>query len=1066
MLYPRSGELRLDPELFRHPGKEYRGTPFWAWNTKITKTQIENTLSELKEMGMGGAHIHSRTGLDVPYLSEEFMDLVKYTHDYAKDKDMLTWLYDEDRWPSGAAGGLVTRDEKYRIRFLVFSSEELSEDGNREEDSLDSSARAVRGNSRSFLAKYEVLLKRGYLEDYRKIDKHQECSEGYDAWYAYLEISGNNAWFNNEAYLNTLDSAAVKCFLDVTHEAYHRELGDSFGGSIPAIFTDEPQFSHKTMLNFAEDKITLTIPYTDDFEVTYKKSYGTSFLNHLPEIFWDLPGLEISIHRYRYHDHVCERFTEAFADTIGKWCREHNILLTGHMMEEPTLHSQTAALGEAMRSYRSFGLPGIDMLCDRRELTTAKQAQSAVHQYNCPGVMSEIYGVTNWDFDFRGHKLAGDWQAALGVTVRVHHLTWTSMDGEAKRDYPAPIGYQSPWYKEYSLIENYFARINTALTRGKPLVRVGVIHPIESYWLYWGTREHTEGIRGEMDRSFQQLVSWLLYGLIDFDFIAESLLPQLQPEEKANLSEGFLVGAMEYDVVLVPNCVTLRKTTLDRLRAFVKRGGRVIFTGKTPTHIDAVRSVELEEFIAMCKWIEFTENEILTSLIPYRTLEVRTVQGTRTNNLLYQMRTDGDGRWLFISHSEKMLNPDLPNREELIISLQGSWKLIKYDAFTGETCSFECSYGDGKTYWKETVYDHDALLYYLEPYMKESVVEVLYEATAKDILPSDNKDSLEQGADDHKEIKLMSLSNLSKVPVTLSEPNVLVLDIAEYRFDEGPWQEAEELLRIDNLFREKLGYPIRTEAYAQPWLRKEKPSPEHQLTLRFRINTECEVSLPSLALEAAEDTGIKLNGREVPVVVTGWYTDRDIKTIALPGLNLGENILEITIPYHSHKDVEYMYLLGDFSVHVAGSSAVIHKPVRELSFGDICMQGLPFYGGNITYELPVQTTTGKLKLEIPQFRCPVIKIALDGVDKGYIALSPYTLELGEVKEGRHVISITAFGNRVNTFGPIHNCNHTEQWIGPKAWRTEGAAWAYEYQLKRSGILVSPRVTLIPGREIR
>ena len=30
------------------------------------------------------------------------------------------------------------------------------------------------------------------------------------------------------------------------------------------------------------------------------------------------------------------------------------------MMEEPTLQSQTAALGEAMRSYRSFHIPGID----------------------------------------------------------------------------------------------------------------------------------------------------------------------------------------------------------------------------------------------------------------------------------------------------------------------------------------------------------------------------------------------------------------------------------------------------------------------------------------------------------------------------------------------------------------------------------------------------------------------------------------------------------------------------------------------------------------------------------
>ena len=157
--------------------------------------------------------------------------------------------------------------------------------------------------------------------------------------------------------------------------------------------------------------------------------------------------------------------------------------MTGHLMMEPTLDSQSRHVGEAMRSYREFGIPGIDMLADRHEYTTAKQAQSAAHQFGCPGVASELYGVTNWNFDFRGHKHQGDWQAALGVTVRVPHLSWMYMGGESKRDYPAPIDAHSPWYKRYRLIEDHFARLNTALTRGKARVNVGVIHPVESYWI-------------------------------------------------------------------------------------------------------------------------------------------------------------------------------------------------------------------------------------------------------------------------------------------------------------------------------------------------------------------------------------------------------------------------------------------------------------------------------------------------------------------------------------------------------------------------------------------------------
>lgn len=60
-------------------------------------------MADLKMMGMGGSHLHCRTGMDIPYLSEEFMELVRYAHEKANQLGMLTWLYDEDRFPSGAA---------------------------------------------------------------------------------------------------------------------------------------------------------------------------------------------------------------------------------------------------------------------------------------------------------------------------------------------------------------------------------------------------------------------------------------------------------------------------------------------------------------------------------------------------------------------------------------------------------------------------------------------------------------------------------------------------------------------------------------------------------------------------------------------------------------------------------------------------------------------------------------------------------------------------------------------------------------------------------------------------
>ena len=84
-----------------------------------------------------------------------------------------------------------------------------------------------------------------------------------------------------------------------------------------------------------------------------------------------------------------------------------------------------------------------------------------------------------------------------------------------------------------------------------------------------------------------------------------------------------------------------------------------------------------------------------------------------------------------------------------------------------------------------------------------------------------------------------------------------------------------------------------------------------------------------------------------------------------------------------------------------------------------------------------------------------MKVMLDGKKMGMIAFSPYTCSLGEVSEGEHVLELTVYGSRINTFGTVHNCSQTEQWYGPNAWRTTGDEWAYEYQLKAAGMLKAP-----------
>ena len=109
MFYKKNNAKDLDIKLFKNPTSEYRGTPFWAWNCKMDAQMLGEQIDALKEMGFGGFHMHSRVGMAMPYLGREFMELVRFCTDKAKSEDMLSYLYDEDKWPSGFAGGYVTK---------------------------------------------------------------------------------------------------------------------------------------------------------------------------------------------------------------------------------------------------------------------------------------------------------------------------------------------------------------------------------------------------------------------------------------------------------------------------------------------------------------------------------------------------------------------------------------------------------------------------------------------------------------------------------------------------------------------------------------------------------------------------------------------------------------------------------------------------------------------------------------------------------------------------------------------------------------------------------------------
>lgn len=1049
-LYAKSSGAFQEKD-FKMPPKEYRGAPFWAWNTHVTEEKIQEQIPVFHEMGMGGFFMHCRVGLDTEYLSGEYFDLVGKGIEKAREEGMIPWLYDEDRWPSGSGGGKVTKQKEYRSRFLVMEPRNF---GPAESEGFQASAKAIRGGERKHLISFEIILdEEGYLEDYRIKDLKDNNSDEKNIWDCYLELSGETPWYNNQTYLNTLDKKAVRRFLDLTHEEYYRRFGEDFGREIYGIFTDEPQTSHKEQFRDPFERKAITMPFTDDFEETYRKAFGESCLERLPEIFWESRHLDRHV-RMNYHKHVNQRFCEAFTDQVGKWCSEHQIYLTGHVMNEWTLFMQTVAAGDVMRPLKYFGLPGVDMLCDRRELSTVKQAASVAHQFGREGVACEIYGVTGWDFDFRKHKIAGDWQAALGVTLRVPHLTWMSMKGEAKRDYPASIGYQSPWYKKYKVIEDYFSRLNVALTRGKPVVSIGVLHPIESYWLQWGNQEQTGLNRMEKEHRFEELIRWLLYNLLDFDFISEAILEEEPYEEKEEDEVSvpqFKVGEMNYSTLIIPGCQTLRPSTLFRIERFLKAGGRVLILGNMPEYLDGVyKRNEIEKRLEKAEKIEFSETQLVEALEKDRSVEVfvealdgadatkqkRRERQVRSDNLFYQLRQDGEEKWLFLAHVDSLVNEDICHTEELTIKIKGEYQAIRLDGMTGSVQKVSVSWHRGWTVITQRGFQQDSYLFRL--ILKSNTFMELQGEQCEETIP----DQFKKGETVPPPFK------------SVIKENVSILDLAEYALDDESWNPEEEILRIDNILRKRLDLPQRTEAYAQPWAQERQPA-VHRVRLRYRIFAGEAFSDLKLALEYQPGMEITLNGKRIVEKAKEFYVDQDIEKYILGVVQKGENILEVKVPFGEGTNLEAMYILGDFGVSLAGRRQWLNRQREILSFGNVVPQGLPFYSDNITYVSEIVTEVGTLWVEIPHYRGAVLEIDLDGERKGDIFLQPYRLNCGKVSAGTHQLSIKLYGNRNNTFGALHNMDPTETWKGPLLWRTEGSKWGYEYQPGEFGILSAP-----------
>jgi len=574
----------------------YRSVPFYSLNDELDAGEIDRQLRLFKEGGFGGSFLHSRIGLLTPYLSETWFAMMAAGVKTSQEIGIDAWFYDEDKWPSGFAGGIVPlKDEAFRARSLL---------------------RIRKGQT--VKAPDTVLFE--------------------DASYAYVcHVNPlGNAWFNGTSWVDLMNPDMVKAFIDCSYTPYAQR----FAGQphVCGIFTDEPQVSPRVDLPHAG-----AISFSPVVLAAFKMRTGRDLPPLLPALFE--PVGDWRRVRLDYYRTVAACFEQAFSKQIGEACAAGDMLWTGHYNGEDSPTTNMLNVGGLMQQYRHMQMPGIDALgLHYNSLHCGKIMTSVANQYGQARRLSELFGISGHNMTFEDRMWITAWHTLMGVNFMCPHLSLYSMKGERKRDYPPTISYQQPYWRYNKLFEDFSARLCTFASTGQSEAEICVIHPLESNYI-----EHAQGVAAPRDNALEALLRTLMQAHRNVDFGDEQILSEIGRAENGRLA----IGAMAYRIVVLPPMLTIRASTLSLLERFAAQGGSVLAAQALPTLVDGAENDGALAALRACATLipdETGWRDALTAKTP----PLFSLRGARAQEIWTHLRAVQDGSTLQLSNTSRL----------------------------------------------------------------------------------------------------------------------------------------------------------------------------------------------------------------------------------------------------------------------------------------------------------------------------------------------------------------------------------------------------------------------------
>lgn len=623
-------------------------TYFWCLNDYCDDEAIDAQIESFAKAGIERVCLHPRDGLLLPYGSSDWFDFIRSTVLKLKSKNIGAWLYDEDPFPSGNAGGKITLEHPEfiarKIEMHTASADEVAKDGTwyfpanggllfcgffsaetgkliSDETSRIGLIRRTWKTLKNWDSRWYYPATPLYVSDRAMANVPEyavragKVPEGQILAAFIIEAIPNDKW---NFHADPLNPHATAKFIEYTHEKYFSTVGGMFGKEIGAIFTDESKYYGLT-------------PWTPGMIEDFGRTYGYDLKPKLIHLFTNFNTPESMRAKVDYREWCGKRFEDAWVKPVSEWCGKHNLKLVGHMSPEEDPVSQSQTLSNLMPLQKHLSLAGFDLIIpavgDKEHPILNVgiiSAVSSAQQHGLPGVMSESLACSGTDFTIEKARRIFNWQTVMGMTTPVVHGIFHTLRNERELECPPDFGPDSKFSPGLAKLSDDLKPIQQMLRGAVQSAPVAILWPIKSFYvqnIFWIHEQG--GLREELTG----LMLKCLEAHVGIQLLDEADLCN------AKLESGLLkIGNAAYSDIIIPGSTIWGRSTVEMLEECLAAGLGIHRHGTMPEYMHSSSGVGKKSFAGFKPLTDAMIAETLPKLIELKSAapaDIRVSKWTR-----------------------------------------------------------------------------------------------------------------------------------------------------------------------------------------------------------------------------------------------------------------------------------------------------------------------------------------------------------------------------------------------------------------------------------------------------